>query len=275
MSFQAMADVIRLRIGNSTAKFVLMMLAHHARDGVQCWPSVATLAENIGSCTNTVRKALVWLEEHGHIRRERRSGKTDIVSIQWPHPFRICTPSGSEPLQDLSLTPSGSEAEPIREPITSISSANAPEIEGQPSRKPKAKLEPKKGCRLPAEFELTASDYDVAKQEGLSDEHIQRELAQFRDHWLASSGANAVKRDWHAAWRNWARKAAAGFGRTQSVQAHGHGPQAPSLLRAYQRAASRYHDPDVLPERRNPLFDGFGSEMEMPAGQPRRLRNGH
>lgn len=35
----------------------------------------------------------------------------------------------------------------------------------------------------------------------------KREFEKFRDHWLAASGANAVKMDWYAAWRNWLRKA--------------------------------------------------------------------
>jgi len=29
---------------------------------------------------------------------------------------------------------------------------------------------------------------------------------QFRDYWLAKSGADACKADWEATWRNWVRR---------------------------------------------------------------------
>jgi hypothetical protein len=35
----------------------------------------------------------------------------------------------------------------------------------------------------------------------------KRETDKFVDHWTAASGANARKRDWAAAWRNWMRQA--------------------------------------------------------------------
>ncbi len=35
----------------------------------------------------------------------------------------------------------------------------------------------------------------------------EKETAKFIDHFRAASGANAVKKDWIAAWRNWIRRA--------------------------------------------------------------------
>ena len=35
----------------------------------------------------------------------------------------------------------------------------------------------------------------------------RRQTEMFVDHWRSASGANARKRDWEAAWRNWMRKA--------------------------------------------------------------------
>jgi hypothetical protein len=35
---------------------------------------------------------------------------------------------------------------------------------------------------------------------------VAAELAKFRDHWTAKSGADATKVDWQAAWRNWVRR---------------------------------------------------------------------
>lgn len=62
--------------------------------------------------------------------------------------------------------------------------------------------------RLPDDFELTGERRGVAQSERVD---CEREFARFTDHWRASSGANARKRDWDAAWRNWCRKAADGL----------------------------------------------------------------
>ncbi len=46
-----------------------------------------------------------------------------------------------------------------------------------------------------------------AEKLGISRDLAEREFDQFRDHWLAASGAKAAKRDWLAAWRTWCRNA--------------------------------------------------------------------
>jgi hypothetical protein len=46
-----------------------------------------------------------------------------------------------------------------------------------------------------------------AAKQGLDGARLARELDQFRDHWTAKSGRDAVKRDWQAAWRTWVRNA--------------------------------------------------------------------
>jgi hypothetical protein len=62
-----------------------------------------------------------------------------------------------------------------------------------------------RGARLPADFDLTAERRKVAEAEHLDPE---RTFKKFADHWKAASGANARKRDWDAAWRNWCRNEA-------------------------------------------------------------------
>jgi uncharacterized protein YdaU (DUF1376 family) len=69
-------------------------------------------------------------------------------------------------------------------------------------KKEKATPSPKKGCRIPEDFE---PDVAVGIGEGLSPSEAATEAANFIDHWKASAGANAVKRDWLAAWRMWCR----------------------------------------------------------------------
>jgi hypothetical protein len=70
---------------------------------------------------------------------------------------------------------------------------------GQPARA--------RGTRIPANFTVTP-EMVAWHQENTPGVDGRRETAKFIDHWQAASGANAVKRDWVAAWRNWMRKAA-------------------------------------------------------------------
>jgi hypothetical protein len=43
-------------------------------------------------------------------------------------------------------------------------------------------------------------------RENAPDVQWRRETETFIDYWRSSSGTNASKRDWVAAWRNWLRK---------------------------------------------------------------------
>ncbi len=64
----------------------------------------------------------------------------------------------------------------------------------------------KRGSRIPDGFVVTEAMRAWAGTECPA-ANVDFETAKFRDHWLAASGANALKRDWVAAWRNWMRKA--------------------------------------------------------------------
>lgn len=72
---------------------------------------------------------------------------------------------------------------------------------------PAERSPPKRGTRLPEDWQPSERDLAFAVGEGLSEEEARREAAQFRDHWIAASGAKACKRDWSAAWRTWIRNA--------------------------------------------------------------------
>jgi hypothetical protein len=67
----------------------------------------------------------------------------------------------------------------------------------------KEKLNKKKiAGRLPDDFFLTQERGDYAKQHGLDPGETYE---AFCDYWRAANGANAIKRDWEAAWRTWVR----------------------------------------------------------------------
>jgi hypothetical protein len=66
----------------------------------------------------------------------------------------------------------------------------------------------KRGCRLPEGWRPNDAERALAVELLGSGKAAHAELDKFRDHWRAANGANAVKRDWDAAWRNWVRRAA-------------------------------------------------------------------
>lgn len=103
----------------------------------------------------------------------------------------------------------------------------------------------KKGTRLPEGWMP-----DQAVREAMAAEfpHVdfRAEHAKFTDHWAAASGANATKKDWNAAWRNWIRRSVE-FGQQRG------GPRAPAdprLARDYtpptcQRCTGLLHPTEV------------------------------
>ncbi|MEZ2131883.1 MULTISPECIES: hypothetical protein [unclassified Sinorhizobium] len=54
--------------------------------------------------------------------------------------------------------------------------------------------------RLPADF---LPDLRFAAEKGLSQAQAAVEAAKFRNYWTAKAGADALKLDWQATWRNW------------------------------------------------------------------------
>ncbi len=72
MSFEAVAGAVRLRVGNSSQKLVLILVANYADEEHTAWPAQTTLAEQACMDVSTVGRALTALEDDGHIKRERR-----------------------------------------------------------------------------------------------------------------------------------------------------------------------------------------------------------
>lgn len=70
MSVQCMAWVYRVRVGNPTAKAILLYLAERASDdGSHVWPKIETIATVTEFSERSVVKALKLLEQRGFIRR--------------------------------------------------------------------------------------------------------------------------------------------------------------------------------------------------------------
>jgi len=93
MSFKIMAWASKQKVGKSTAKFVLLMLADKANDDGLCFPSVNKIADDCEITRPTVIKAIKTLEEKGLITIIHRN--EDGVSL--PNHYRLnCFLGGSK-----------------------------------------------------------------------------------------------------------------------------------------------------------------------------------
>ena len=69
MSIQAVAWVLKQKIGDATAKHVLMCLANYAgEDGENAFPSVKRLEADTELSERTIREKLSWLVDKGFIK---------------------------------------------------------------------------------------------------------------------------------------------------------------------------------------------------------------
>jgi hypothetical protein len=69
VSIQAVAWVLKQKVGDATAKHVLLSLANYAgEDGENAFPSVARLERDTELSERTIREKLGWLVEKGFIK---------------------------------------------------------------------------------------------------------------------------------------------------------------------------------------------------------------
>jgi uncharacterized protein YdaU (DUF1376 family) len=122
-----------------------------------------------------------------------------------------------------------------------------------------------KGIRIPPDITLTAAMIEIARKEGLSDEHISKQFRRFCDYWVNANGPSSLKFDWEgAAWRNWCGKAVDGFGGVGGYAARGNGRADASRLGAAQRAAARFLDETHVSEQRPDLRGDGGGSVVLP-----------
>ena len=73
MSYKAMDWVCEQPIADPTAKFVLLMIAKHADEQWQCFPSSARIAKLTGLDSRTVRRKVAVLKKQGYLFISRRN----------------------------------------------------------------------------------------------------------------------------------------------------------------------------------------------------------
>jgi hypothetical protein len=94
MSGAAIRWVRRQLIPDGSLKAVLMELASVSRDGVNAWPSQATISSSTGLSARTVWQSLLLLDVLGVISRKRRSRgrggrSSDMISLNVHREFEL------------------------------------------------------------------------------------------------------------------------------------------------------------------------------------------
>lgn len=195
------------------AKIVACYLRTHMNDYQEiAFPAIGRIASYCGVSENTVRKALRDLCGAGYLA-QGGIHPTYLTNI-----YSICTPSGGEPLQEVSHTPSGGEPELTNE-LTNRESI---------------------GFRPPSDSEVG----EYSRYIGFDlDPHEFLDFYQSKG-WMV--GKNKMK-DWKAAVRTWKKTREKQNGKGRAVFETGRklsGAERTRLARqrAYERAAARASD---------------------------------
>lgn len=79
--FTLMADAIRTDIGDGQAKWLLVVLADHANEQHQCWPSIQTLASRTEMSESTIKRKLRVLRDAGLLTWQTRHDTSNLYTI--------------------------------------------------------------------------------------------------------------------------------------------------------------------------------------------------
>lgn len=79
--YDLIVDTIRQPIGNSNAKYVLIVIASYCNAEATCFPSIARIAHDTQLSRRTVQRAIQWLVDHGFLLRQDRNQTSPIYTI--------------------------------------------------------------------------------------------------------------------------------------------------------------------------------------------------
>jgi len=241
MSLRAMIWAFDQKVGSTPAKLVLLKLADHADHSGRCFPAIAHLAEHCEMHRSTVIRHLRKLEDLGflNVKRSQHEGtsNTYMLAMNREQDAGGCSreqhPGVAESDRGCRTERQGGVAE--SDPNLSVGTSQLTNRESAPSAPNQTKAE--KAHRLPEDWQPKVNHYGLGKELGLNSEDVDDEANAFRDHWWASSGQNARKRDWDRAFNNWLRKAKQ-FGRKPKQPQQPGNPALAAALRHRSRTAS-------------------------------------
>lgn len=170
--------------------------------------SIKALADEVGISKDAIQSGVAELSDLGYLSvTTRRLGNGRLDSV-----YRMGDPrktrTGPEN-QDGSTRPENQdESHTGNQDVSKTDTKNCVGDAPRPAdgKSSSSRKSPNRGTRMTEDWLPEPRVREAMKAElvGLD---FRMEHAKFVDHFLASSAATAVKRDWNAAWRNWMRKA--------------------------------------------------------------------
>ena len=223
-------------------KLMLILIASHANDEGECFPSQTTLAYRSGLSRRTVLRSLAELEERGVITRRKRrrpdgsrssdtirlnvhgapvrpplagGNLTDGARVTFPPQGDSVSPGGdSLTRHGDSVSPHGDNddtarcpvvtAEPVIEPISEpVRESSAADAAAQ---QPGPSASTARGTRLPDGWMPKPETIQQMRDE-CPNVNLEAEHRRFTDYWADQPGAKGRKVRWDSTWRNWIRRA--------------------------------------------------------------------
>jgi hypothetical protein len=251
MSHDVTAWARKQETGNTSAKFLLLMLADYAGSDYSCWPGQAALSSLTEMSERTIRRATTILVERGLIRvfyryrddHSRRSCRYQLLvdgpdtelpeTVDWSAMKQA--ERGDPP--DSVTAPTGQAVQTYRSESPVIPSKD-PSVEPSPMIPGASRSE--RGTRLPEDFIPTPKMREWFAQEQLHrviDARIEHE--KFVNYWVGCPGAKGRKRDWPRTWMNWMWSAAERASRGPIAQYVGGNAVAPASGAPYSKTNDR------------------------------------
>lgn len=155
--------------------------------------SVRDMAVKLDRTRQWADRFMSRLTQAGIIETDSGTGVT-VVTIRNYDIYQRPWDSAGTPCE----TPPGQDRDRTGTQNNEVNKGN----EGKEKKKDMAR-----GTRLASDWVIPEEWREFAKQEkGWSDHDVSAEANEFRDYWIAQSGAKGVKADWQATWRNWVRR---------------------------------------------------------------------
>ena len=208
-----------------TQKHVLLVLATHANEDGEAFPSIQSVCNATGLSDRAVRKARTELIAAGLLEKSSKFTRNGVRLNMARHAAHPAPDAGQaaprsaepafratkkEPAPDAA-TPArhaahpAPDAGPHNSQLNTINNHTIPPSPPSEKSRSKKSTASKRGTRLPTDWQPSPELIDYANERNLNP---QREAEDFRDYWHAKPGAGGVKLDWAATFRTWCRRSA-------------------------------------------------------------------
>lgn len=202
---------------------VALALRFHNTRTARCDPRGDAIAAASAKPRQSVVKATSRLQALGYLRTNRSGGGRSL-SNEYEFPWSETVASGDtfnlETVTDADSIDLEANAETVTPSVESValreetvaSRAKTVALRDthiENTRRNTGKntgRNPGRGSRLSEEWSPSENDLAYARNLGMPEPMITREVEKFKNYWLSASGKSAIKVDWNRAFRNWSIK---------------------------------------------------------------------